>query len=102
MGSIWLNISIIYSYTDKQTFELNHKQVDLNDATRKSRAGRKRLYEISRGSTIEIGAALKIANDLNYLAGIDTAWQELHCFAVSKSYLRRLIPVAAFTIDDSR
>lgn len=41
-------------------------------ASRKSEAERKRYYEISRGSIIEIDAALGIASDLGYLKGIDT------------------------------
>ena len=36
-------------------------------ASRKSDVERKRFYEISRGSIIEIDAALDIANDLEYL-----------------------------------
>jgi len=39
-------------------------------ASRKSEAERKRYYEIARGSVIEIDAALDIANDLQYLNGI--------------------------------
>jgi four helix bundle protein len=33
---------------------------------------RKRYYEVSRGSVVEIDAALDIANDLNYLMQIET------------------------------
>ncbi|HEX8462859.1 MAG TPA: four helix bundle protein [Segetibacter sp.] len=40
-------------------------------ASRKSEAERKRYYEISRGSIIEIDAALDIANDLKYLENIN-------------------------------
>ena len=36
-------------------------------ASRKSDVERKRFYEVSRGSIIEIDAALDIANDLEYL-----------------------------------
>ncbi|MDI9366606.1 MAG: four helix bundle protein [Flavobacterium sp.] len=36
-------------------------------ASRKSEAERKRYFEISRGSIIEIDAAIDIANDLQYL-----------------------------------
>ncbi|MES2329478.1 MAG: four helix bundle protein [Bacteroidota bacterium] len=36
-------------------------------ASRRSEAERKRYYEISRGSIIEIDAALDIANELKYL-----------------------------------
>lgn len=36
-------------------------------ASRKSEAERKRYFEISRGSIIEIDAAIDIANDLDYL-----------------------------------
>lgn len=35
-------------------------------SSRKSRAERKRFFEIARGSVIEIDAALDIASDLNY------------------------------------
>ena len=40
-------------------------------ASRKSDAERKRYYEVSRGSVIEIDAALDVANDLGYLKGLD-------------------------------
>ena len=39
-------------------------------ASRKSEAERKRYYEISRGSVVEIDAALDIADTLGYLNGI--------------------------------
>jgi four helix bundle protein len=41
-------------------------------ASRKSAAERKRFYEISRGSLIEIDAAFDVANELEYLQHIDT------------------------------
>lgn len=41
-------------------------------ASRKSEVERKRFYEISRGSLIEIDAALDIAVDLEYLININT------------------------------
>lgn len=41
-------------------------------ASRKSLAERKRFYEISRGSLIEIDAALDIAAGLNYLNDFNT------------------------------
>ena len=41
-------------------------------ASRKSESERKRYFEISRGSIIEIDAALDIAGDLNYMANYDT------------------------------
>ena len=41
-------------------------------ASRKSEAERKRYFEISRGSVIEIDAALDVASDLQYLTTIDT------------------------------
>jgi four helix bundle protein len=41
-------------------------------ASRKSEAERKRFYEISRGSLIEIDAALDVAGSLNYLNGFQT------------------------------
>ena len=40
-------------------------------ACRKSDAERRRYYEISRGSVIEIDAALDIASDLQYLGSYD-------------------------------
>jgi|SRR5690242_13008186 four helix bundle protein len=40
-------------------------------ASRKSQVERKRYYEISRGSIIEIDAAIDIASDLNYLVGMN-------------------------------
>jgi four helix bundle protein len=42
-------------------------------ASRKSENERKRYYEISRGSIVEIDAALDIAGDLGYLSNYDTA-----------------------------
>lgn len=39
--------------------------------SRKSLAERKRYYEISRGSLIEIDAAFDIASELNYFQGAD-------------------------------
>ena len=41
-------------------------------ASRKSEVERKRYYEISRGSIIEIDAALDIAKDLDYINNYDT------------------------------
>ena len=41
-------------------------------ASRKSEVERKRYYEISRGSIIEIDGALDIANDLGYLTNYDS------------------------------
>ena len=41
-------------------------------ASRKSEVERKRYFEISRGSIIEIDAALDIAFELKYLEGYDT------------------------------
>ncbi len=40
-------------------------------ASRKSEVGRKRYFEVSRGSLIEIDAAIDIANELGYLADTD-------------------------------
>ncbi|MES1217471.1 MAG: four helix bundle protein [Bacteroidota bacterium] len=42
-------------------------------ASRKSEAERKRYYEVSRGSVIEIDGALDLASDLGSLKKIDTA-----------------------------
>lgn len=41
-------------------------------SSRKSESERKRYYEIARGSVIEVDAALDIAIDLGYLAGLKT------------------------------
>lgn len=41
-------------------------------ASRRSEVERRRYYEISRGSIIEIDAALDIANELNYLNNYET------------------------------
>jgi four helix bundle protein len=40
-------------------------------SSRKTETERKRFYEISRGSIVEIDAALDIANDLEYLKNYD-------------------------------
>ena len=40
-------------------------------SSRKSEVERKRYYEISRGSIVEIDAALDIAKELNYLDNFD-------------------------------
>lgn len=40
-------------------------------ASRKSEVERKRFYEISRGSIVEIDAALDVAKELNYLENIE-------------------------------
>ena len=40
-------------------------------ASGKSDVERKRYYEVSRGSIVEVDAALDIAGDLNYLNNID-------------------------------
>ena len=52
-------------------------------ASRKSEAERKRYFEISRGSIVEIDAALDVANDLEYLQNFNTenlAKQMVMCF----------------------
>ena len=41
-------------------------------ASRKSETERKRYYEISRGSIVEIDAAIDIANELGYLDNFDS------------------------------
>lgn len=41
-------------------------------SSRRSEVERKRYYEISRGSIIEIDAAFDIANELGYLTNYDT------------------------------
>lgn len=41
-------------------------------SSRKSEVERKRYYEISRGSIIEIDAALDVAKDLEYMNNYDT------------------------------
>jgi four helix bundle protein len=42
-------------------------------SSRKSGVERKRFYEISKGSIIEVDAAIDIADDLNYLENYDTS-----------------------------
>jgi four helix bundle protein len=52
-------------------------------SSRKSEIERKRYYEVSRGSIIEIDAAFDIAHDLNYLSDIkmDTLGEQMiRCF----------------------
>lgn len=52
-------------------------------SSRKSEVERKRYYEISRGSIIEIDAAFDIARDLNYLGDIKLETlgeQMIRCF----------------------
>ena len=54
-------------------------------STRKSTAERRRYYEISRGSVVEIDAVLETAVDLNYLSikELDTVSNLLNkCFAM--------------------
>ena len=54
-------------------------------ASRKSEVERKRYFEISRGSIIEIDAALDIANELKYLDGYDLQHLNLsmvNCFKI--------------------
>lgn len=53
-------------------------------SSRKSEVERKRYYEISRGSVIEIDAALDIANDLNYLKKFDSVKLESSMIQVFK------------------
>ena len=60
-------------------------------ASRKSEAERKRYYEISRGSIVEIDAALDIARDLNYLENIkiDVLGElTIKCFKILTGLLR--------------
>ena len=52
-------------------------------SSRKSEVERKRYYEISRGSIIEMDAAFDIAHDLNYLGDINLerlGEQMIRCF----------------------
>ena len=54
-------------------------------ASRKSEIERKRYYEVARGSVIEIDAALDIANDLKYLAGLsleNLSHSMIKCFKI--------------------
>src|SRR5436189_1354714 len=64
-------------------------------ASRKSEAERKRYYEVSRGSIIEIDAALDIANDLEYLKGFElTLLYEsmIKCFKILAGLIRSTTP----------
>ena len=54
-------------------------------SSRKSEVERKRYYEISRGSIIEIDAAVDIANDLSYLDNFNLEQlgiQMIRCFKI--------------------
>jgi four helix bundle protein len=56
-------------------------------ASRKSPAERKRYYEISRGSIVEIDAALDITKDLDYLESYDLEKLGRQWLKPLKSYL---------------
>ena len=61
-------------------------------ASRKSELERKRYFEISRRSIVEIDAALDIANDLNYLKIINTETlgsEMLKCFKLLTGLLNK-------------
>ena len=54
-------------------------------ASRRSETERTRYYEVSRGSVIEIDAAMDIANDLGYLREIETenlGKSTINCFKI--------------------
>lgn len=53
-------------------------------SSRKSNVERKRFFEISRGSIIEVDAALDIADDLYYLENYDTSVLGLEMVEVYK------------------
>src|SRR3954470_4559617 len=60
-------------------------------ASRKSEAERKRYFEISRGSVIEIDAALDIANELGYLTAhnIDALGKSMiECFKMLSALIK--------------
>ena len=61
-------------------------------ASGKSETERKRYYEISRGSIIEIDAALDIAFSLKYLENVNTeilGQQMVHCFKMLTGMIGR-------------
>jgi len=61
-------------------------------SSRKSETERKRYFEISRGSIIEIDAALDIANELNYLKNYNTNQLEVtivKCFKLLSGLLKK-------------
>lgn len=76
-------------------------------SSRKSEVERKRYFEISRGSIIEIDAAIDIAFDLNYLKDFtsDTlADQMVRCFKILTGMInavKKLITASLFTIHNS-
>ena len=61
-------------------------------SSRKSDVERKRYFEISRGSIIEIDAALDIAIELNYLTNYDLSKlgeSMVHCFKLLSGLINR-------------
>jgi 23S rRNA-intervening sequence protein len=63
--------------------KLNHQKPE--GASRKSEIERKRFYEISRSSIVEIDAALDIANGLGYLKnyyGSELGGEMVRCFKI--------------------
>ena len=69
-------------------------------SSRKSEVERKRYFEISRGSIIEIDAALDIANDLGYLQNINTeniGNQMIKCFRLLTGLISKILN-SLFTI----
>jgi len=64
-------------------------------ASRKSVAERKRYFEISRGSIIEIDAALDVAEDLGYLQNINTeniGIRMIKCFKILTGLINQRQP----------
>lgn len=64
-------------------------------ASRKSDIERKRYYEISRGSIIEIDAALDIASDLEYLNNYDSrkiGEATINCFKMLSGLINSKTP----------
>jgi four helix bundle protein len=63
-------------------------------ASRKSDLERKRYFEISRGSVVEIDAALDVAKDLNYFENYDTQNLSLaiiNCFKILSGLIKTSI-----------
>lgn len=83
------------SFNMKQQIRRAALSVKLNlseGSSRKSETERKRFYEISRGSLVEIDAALETAVDLNYFSEKDlTTVGELlnKCFALLSKMIKK-------------
>lgn len=74
-------------------------------ASRKSPVERKRFYEISRGSLIEVDAAFDIAKELHYLDNFDLnnlGEKTIRCFKILSRMIDPSKPHWPFTTHRSR